>query len=83
MLILREERWYLKSEIMHISEFHLFEVFEGLVSEESYHPRFIRPFQVLERRGEVAYRLELPERLAGVHDVFHVSQLKSVRATSE
>jgi hypothetical protein len=76
MLILREERWYLKSEIMHISEFHLFEVFKGLVSEESYHPRFIGPFQVLERRGEVAYRLELPERLAGVHDVFHVSQLK-------
>jgi hypothetical protein len=30
----------------------------------------------LERRGEVAYRLELPECLAGVHDVFHVSQLK-------
>jgi hypothetical protein len=30
----------------------------------------------LERRGEVAYRLELPDRLAGVHDVFHVSQLK-------
>jgi hypothetical protein len=39
-------------------------------------PRFIRPFQVLEKRGEVAYQLELPERLAGVHDVFHVSQLK-------
>jgi hypothetical protein len=39
-------------------------------------PRFIGPFQVLERRGEVAYRLELPERLVGVHDVFHVSQLK-------
>jgi hypothetical protein len=39
-------------------------------------PRFIGPFQVLERRGEVAYRLELPERLPGVHDVFHVSQLK-------
>jgi hypothetical protein len=30
----------------------------------------------LERRGEVAYRLELPDRLADVHDVFHVSQLK-------
>jgi hypothetical protein len=30
----------------------------------------------LERRGEVAYRLKLPDRLAGVHDVFHVSQLK-------
>jgi hypothetical protein len=62
---------------MHISECHLFEVFEGLVSEESYHPRFIGPFQGLERRGEVAYRLELPECLAGVHVVFHVSQLKT------
>src|SRR6187551_1969632 len=39
-------------------------------------PRFIGPFKILERMGEVAYRLELPETLAGVHDVFHVSQLK-------
>jgi hypothetical protein len=39
-------------------------------------PRYIRPFKILERRGEVAYRLELPESLAGVHDVFHVPQLK-------
>jgi hypothetical protein len=31
---------------------------------------------VLERKGEVAYRLELPPNLSGVHDVFHVSQLK-------
>jgi hypothetical protein len=38
MLILREERWYLKFETMHISECHLFEVFEGLISEGSYHP---------------------------------------------
>jgi hypothetical protein len=38
MLILREESWYLKLETMHISECHLFEVFEGLVSEESYRP---------------------------------------------
>ena len=30
----------------------------------------------MERRGEVAYQLELPESLLGVHDVFHVSQLK-------
>jgi hypothetical protein len=37
MLILREERWYLKLGTMHILECHLFEVFEGLVSEESYH----------------------------------------------
>ena len=39
-------------------------------------PRYIRPFKILERRGEVAYQLELPESLSGVHDVFHVSQLK-------
>jgi len=39
-------------------------------------PRYIGPFRVLERKGEVAYQLELPEQLAGVHDVFHVSQLK-------
>jgi hypothetical protein len=31
---------------------------------------------VLEQKGEVAYRLELPPNLSGVHDVFHVSQLK-------
>jgi hypothetical protein len=37
-------------------------------------PRYVDPFKILERRGEVAYQLELPESLAGVHDVFHVSQ---------
>ena len=39
-------------------------------------PRYIGPFKILERRGEIAYQLELPESLLGVHDVFHVSQLK-------
>ena len=39
-------------------------------------PRYIGPFKIIERRGEVAYQLELPESLSGVHDVFHVSQLK-------
>jgi hypothetical protein len=39
-------------------------------------PRFIGPFKILEKRGEVAYQLELPPQLSDVRDVFHVSQLK-------
>ncbi|WVZ89252.1 hypothetical protein U9M48_035678, partial [Paspalum notatum var. saurae] len=39
-------------------------------------PRYVGPFKILEKKGEVAYRLELPPNLSGVHDVFHVSQLK-------
>jgi hypothetical protein len=39
-------------------------------------PRYVGPFKVLARRGEVAYLLELPEKLSQVHAVFHVSQLK-------
>jgi hypothetical protein len=40
------------------------------------HKRFIGPFKILEKRGEVAYQLELPPQLSDVHDVFRVSQLK-------
>ena len=39
-------------------------------------PRFIGPYQILERIGEVAYRIALPPSLANLHDVFHVSQLR-------
>jgi hypothetical protein len=38
--------------------------------------RFIGPFKILEKSGEVAYQLELPSQLSDVYDVFHVSQLK-------
>jgi len=39
-------------------------------------PRYIGPFEILERIGPVAYRLKLPQELGGVHDVFHVSNLR-------
>jgi hypothetical protein len=39
-------------------------------------PRYIRPFPILEKCGTVAYKLDLPPSLAGVHDIFHMSQLK-------
>ena len=39
-------------------------------------PRFIGPFEILERIAPVAYRLALPPSLSKVHDVFHVSRLK-------
>jgi hypothetical protein len=39
-------------------------------------PWYIGPFPILEQCGPVAYRLQLPETLSAVHNVFHVSQLK-------
>jgi hypothetical protein len=39
-------------------------------------PRYIGPFKILERRGEMSYKLELPAELSEFHDVFHVSQLR-------
>ncbi|GJV75412.1 putative reverse transcriptase domain-containing protein [Tanacetum coccineum] len=39
-------------------------------------PRYVGPFKVLEKVGEVAYKLELPEELSRVHNTFHVSNLK-------
>ncbi|KAL4023207.1 hypothetical protein IC575_016958 [Cucumis melo] len=39
-------------------------------------PRFVGPFEILERIGPVAYRLALPPSLSAVHDVFHISMLR-------
>nr|GEY93852.1 putative reverse transcriptase domain-containing protein [Tanacetum cinerariifolium] len=39
-------------------------------------PRYVGPFEIVERIGPVVYRLRLPQELVGVHDTFHVSNLK-------
>jgi hypothetical protein len=47
-------------------------------------PRFIGPFRVFRKVGEMAYQLELPDNLTDVHNVLHVSQLKKcLRVTEE
>ena len=38
--------------------------------------RFVGPFPVLEQIGNLAYKVELPDKMAGAHNVFHVSQLR-------
>ena len=39
-------------------------------------PRYMGPYEIVERIREVAYRLRLPPELARIHDVFHVSMLR-------
>ncbi|GJW68477.1 putative reverse transcriptase domain-containing protein [Tanacetum coccineum] len=43
-------------------------------------PTFVEPFEIIEKVGLVAYRLDLPEELNGVHDMFHVTNLKKCLA---
>ena len=38
--------------------------------------RFIGPFEILKRVGTIAYRLDLPPSMSGVHEVFHISMLR-------
>nr|GFB08726.1 putative nucleotidyltransferase, ribonuclease H [Tanacetum cinerariifolium] len=42
-------------------------------------PRFIGPFEILDRVGKVSYRLALPPQLSHVHNVFHVSLLRGYK----
>nr|GFC70975.1 putative reverse transcriptase domain-containing protein [Tanacetum cinerariifolium] len=43
-------------------------------------PRYVGPFKVLERIGDVAYKLDLPNELSRVHNMFYVSNLKKCHA---
>nr|GEU50104.1 reverse transcriptase domain-containing protein [Tanacetum cinerariifolium] len=45
-------------------------------------PRYVGPFEILERVSPVAYRLRLPKELSSVHDTFHVSNLKKCLANA-
>ncbi|GJR70484.1 putative reverse transcriptase domain-containing protein [Tanacetum coccineum] len=53
---------------------------ERLKAKGKLAPRYVGSFEILERIGPVAYRLRLPEELSGVHDTFHVSNLKKCLA---
>ncbi|GJU98913.1 putative reverse transcriptase domain-containing protein [Tanacetum coccineum] len=44
-------------------------------------PRYIGPFRIIERISPVAYRLELPQELSRVHNVFHICNLKKFLST--
>ena len=47
-------------------------------------PRYVGPYEIIEECGPAAYRLRLPSRLAAIHNVFHISQLKKcVRVPTE
>nr|GFC87940.1 putative reverse transcriptase domain-containing protein [Tanacetum cinerariifolium] len=47
---------------------------------EKLNPRYVGPFKVLERVGDVAYKLDLLKELSRVHNTFHVSNLKKCHA---
>ncbi|GJS54597.1 putative reverse transcriptase domain-containing protein [Tanacetum coccineum] len=50
------------------------------LEKEKLAPRYVRPFEIVERVGPVAYRLRLPQELRSIHDTFHVSNIKKCLA---
>ncbi|WVZ69442.1 hypothetical protein U9M48_018229 [Paspalum notatum var. saurae] len=57
--------------------------FTPIQGEREISTRYIGPFKIIDRKGEVAYQPELHDRLSGVHDVFHVSRLKKCTRVPE
>jgi len=49
---------------------------QGVFKTKKLCPRYVGPFQILRRIGSTTYQLALPPAMSGLHDVFHVSQLK-------
>ena len=61
------------------SVFLTISLFKGIIrfgKRGKLNPRYIRPYEILERVGKAAYQLALPPNQASIHNVFHVSMLK-------
>ncbi|XP_076908949.1 uncharacterized protein LOC143566045 [Bidens hawaiensis] len=74
-----------RRKLLEFKEIKCFKVspWKGVVcfgKKEKLSPRFVGPFKIIERIGSVAYRIELPEEIQGIHDVFHVSNLRKCLA---
>ena len=54
----------------------LFKSIQRVRAQGKLSPRYIGPFEIFERIGELAYKIALPPALSGIHDVFHVSVLR-------
>ncbi|GJZ59563.1 putative reverse transcriptase domain-containing protein [Tanacetum coccineum] len=75
--IMWAERWS-RGQLIGLSDYVLLKVSpsKGVVrigKKGKLAPRFVRPFEIIEKVGPVVYRLDLPEELNGVHDTFHLN----------
>ena len=68
--------WNLMSVIVYFLKVSPFRGVKRFGIKGKLSPRFIGPFEILDRIGEVSYRLALPPQLSHVHNVFHVSLLR-------
>ena len=43
-------------------------------------PRYVGPYEIMEKVGPLAYKLALPRELSSIHDIFYVSMLRWYRS---